>query len=124
MGAWTEHVACWLIYTTSIPHIFIKYEELRADPFNTLKRLVTFMGIEPENLRIQAAVDSCEINNARKFEVAEKELGKTKIYNQLPNNENFVGEGKVGQSLTSINEDIETFYKKKFGKFINLFNYE
>jgi len=124
MGTWPEHVASWLYYTTSVPHIFIKYEEMRSDPFNVLKRLISFMGIETDESRIQMAVDSCEIEKVRKHELVEKELGRTKVYNQLPNDESFIGEGKIGQSLTSIGEDIELLYKKRFGNFINLFNYE
>jgi hypothetical protein len=66
----------------------------------------------------------CEINKTREHELAEKMRGKAKVYAVLPNNETFVGEGKVGQSLINIGEDIERLYKNKFGKFTGLFGYE
>jgi hypothetical protein len=47
MGTWSEHVASWLFFAASVPHIFVKYEDLRSDPVNSLIRLVSFMGMEP-----------------------------------------------------------------------------
>ena len=61
---------------------------------------------------------------ARAHEMAERKLGRTLVYNELPNNETFVGEGKTGQSLEGIGEDIERLYRQRFGRFINLFDYE
>jgi len=124
MGTWPEHVASWLYQSPRIPNIFIKYRDMRSDPAATLRNMVIFLGMEPEESRIQASVDSCEINKARKLESAEKKLGKTRVFNSSPNGESFIGEGKVGQSLTGIGADIEDMYKNKFGKFIGLFDYE
>jgi Sulfotransferase domain len=124
MGTWPEHVASWLYQTPRIQNTFIKYEDMRSDPAAALKRMVIFMEIEPNESRIQAAVDSCEIGKAREVELAEKKRGQAKVYAVLPNNGRFVGEGKVGQSLTGIGEDIERLYKNKFGNFAGLFGYE
>ena len=124
MGTWPEHVASWLYQTSRIPNIFIKYRNMRSDPAAALRSMVIFLGMEPDESRIQAAVDSCDISKARKLESANKKLGKTGVFDSLPNSGKFVGEGKVGQSLTGIGEDIEDLYKNKFGKFIGLFDYE
>ena len=124
MGTWPEHVASWLYQAPRIPNIFIKYRDMRSDPAAALRNMVNFLGIEPDEPRIQAAVDSCEIGKAREIESAEKKRGQAKVYAVLPNNGRFVGEGKVGQSLTGLGEDIEDLYLNKFGKFIGLFDYE
>ena len=124
VGNWPEHVASWLSFAPKVPHLFITYEDLRMDTGKILRSALHFIGLEPDDSRIQMAVDSCEINKARTHEIEEKKLGRIVIYNELPNNRYFVGEGKTGQSLIHIGEDIEQLYKDKFGSIANLFGYE
>ncbi len=123
MGSWPEHVASWLYSVNKIPHIFIKYEDLRTDTANTLKRVVSFLGGEPEDSKIQMAVMHCAIDKARKFEMEEKKQGRKSIYVDRPNTPSFVGDGKMAQSLVCIGEDVETLYQERFGKFIHMFGY-
>jgi aryl sulfotransferase len=123
MGSWPEHLASWLYAANRVPHIFIKYEDLRIDTANTLKRVVSFLGEESEDSRIQMAVNHCAIDEARKFEIEEKKHGRKSIYDDLPNNAPFVGEGKIAQSLAYIGEDIEALYQDRFGKFVHMFGY-
>jgi aryl sulfotransferase len=123
MGSWPEHLASWLYSANNLPHIFITYENLRTDTANTLKRVVSFLGMEPDDSRIEMTVRHCAIDNARNFEIEEKKKGRKNIYVDLPNNASFVGEGKTAQSLTHIGEDIESLYQEKFGKFVNIFGY-
>lgn len=123
MGSWPEHFASWLYSANTTPLIFIKYEDLRMDTANTLKRVVRFLGKEPEDSRIQMAVKHCAIDEARKFETEEKKQGRKSIYVDLPNNASFVGEGKIAQSLVFIGEDVEALYQERFGKFVHLFGY-
>ena len=124
MGSWPEHVASWLYRAPRMPSIFLRYREIRADPSAALSRMVDFLGLEPEESKIRAAVESCEISKARKHEQREKGRGRIMVYDQLPDNERFVGEGKVGQSLADIGEDIEELYKRKFGDYLGLLDYE
>jgi hypothetical protein len=123
MGSWPEHVASWLNSANRVPHIFIKYEDLRMDTANTLKRVVSFLGEVPEDSRIQMAVNHCAIDKAREFEKEEKRQGRKKIYVDMPNNASFVGEGKIAQSLTCVGADVEALYQEKFGRFVSLFGY-
>ncbi len=123
MGSWPEHIASWLYSTNKMPHIYITYEGLRTDTANTLKRVVSFLGMEPDDSRIEMTVKHCSIENARNFETEEKNQGRKNIYVDLPNNASFVGEGKMAQSLEHIGEDIEALYQEKFGKFVNIFGY-
>ena len=123
MGSWPEHLASWLYAANRQPQIYVKYEDLRTDTANTLKRVVSFLGEEADDARIQAAVEHCAIGKARKLEVEEKKQNRKNIYVDLPNNAAFVGEGKTAQSLAFIGEDIEELYQEKFGKLVNIFGY-
>jgi hypothetical protein len=123
MGSWNEHLASWLYSANKVPHIFIKYEDLRINTVDTLKHIVRFLGEEPDNSRIQMAVKECAIDEARKFEIEEKRRGRKSMFCLPSNNTSFVGEGKMGQSLAFIGDDIETFYQERFGNFVHLYNY-
>ncbi|HTN93640.1 MAG TPA: sulfotransferase domain-containing protein [Gallionella sp.] len=123
MGSWPEHLASWLNSANRLPHIFIKYEDLRMDTANTLKRVISFLGEEPEDSRIQMAVNNCTLEKAKKFEVEEKRQGRKRIYVDLPNNASFVGEGRIAQSLAGIGEDVESLYQERFGRLVSIFGY-
>jgi len=123
MGSWPEHVSSWLYSVNKIPQIFVKYADLRTDTANALKRVVSFLGEEAEDSRIQMAVEHCAIDKARQFEIEEKKQGRNNIYVDLPNGASFVGEGKISQSLAHIGEDVESLYQEKFGKFVHMFGY-
>ena len=123
MGSWPEHLASWLYSANRLPLLFIKYEDLRTDTANALKRVIGFLGEEPDDSRLQAAVESCAIDKARKFEMEEKKRGRKNVYVDLPNNASFVGEGKISQSLAFIGEDVEALYEEKFGKLVSMFGY-
>jgi len=123
MGSWPEHLASWLYSANRLPQIFIKYEDLRTDTANALKRVIRFLGEEADESRIQAAVENCAIDKARKLEMEEKKQGRKNIYVDLPNNASFVGEGKIAQSLAFIGDDVEALYQEKFGRLVPLFGY-
>lgn len=123
MGSWPEHLSSWLYSANKLPQVFIRYVDLRTDTANTLKRVISFLGEEPEESRIQMAVEHCAIDKARKFEMDEKKQGRKSIYVEMPNNASFVGEGKIAQSLACIGDDIEALYQEKFGQFVSMFGY-
>lgn len=123
MGTFPENVASWLGATSYLPHLFIKYEELRQSPIQTMEKLVKFFGAEVDQKKIQYVVDQCSIEKAREIEIKEKSQGIVSLYPELPDGEPFVGQGKMGQSLTELGEDIEMRYLQRFGKFINVLGY-
>lgn len=125
MGNWPEHIGSWLIAAGRLPHIFVKYEDLRLDTSNVLTRVVRFLGNTPDAARIKTAVADCKIDIVRKKEREEKQrLGDTttEVFNTR-SGEAFVGEGKMGQSLTHLGREIEEMYQKKFREVAGMFGY-
>jgi len=124
MGSWPEHISSWLFSVNKLPLIFIKYSDLRNDTANTLRQVLKFLGEQLDESRIQSAVEHCALDKAREFEMKEKKSGRKSLYIDLPNNELFVGTGKIGQSLEHVGKDIEELYNKNFGSFVRIFGYE
>lgn len=122
-GSWPEHLASWLAATPRMPHIFVRYEDLRSDAPNVLKRMVRFLGLQPDDSKIRMAVENCAIDRARETETEDRKQGRASLFFGSKGGEPFVGEGKMGQSLADIGEDIEKAYRAKFGNFVDLFGY-
>ena len=46
-GGWLGHVLEWWEHRDEPNILFIKYEELKKEPHNTIKRIAEFIGTEP-----------------------------------------------------------------------------
>ncbi|MBI2311663.1 MAG: sulfotransferase domain-containing protein [Betaproteobacteria bacterium] len=123
LGSWPEHLASWMAATPRMPHLFVRYEDLRSDTPNTLKRMVRFLGLKPDDSKIRMAVERCALERAREAEIEDRKQGRASLFFGSKGDEPFVGDGKMGQSLAGIGEDIEKAYRAKFGNFVELFGY-
>ena len=106
-----------------MPHVFVRYEDLRAETEHLLADIIRLLGKEPETDRLRAAVSSSDIEKARIHEVSEKALGRTRVYNDIPGGSSFVGEGRMGQSLEMIGSDVEARFRDLFGPFTEKLGY-
>lgn len=55
LGSWSQHVASWLGISNRPVHI-LRYEDLHANPLRTLAALARFLGLEPADRQLKAAV--------------------------------------------------------------------
>jgi hypothetical protein len=49
-------------------HLVVRYEDMHADPAAQLRRLVAFVGMEPDDARIDEAVRFASVDNLRELE--------------------------------------------------------
>ena len=104
-GTWGENVASWIYARGHSPaFLLLRYEEMRSNPMAQLSRLATFIGIEPEPVRLQKAIELSSAERMRKLEQEQddawfKTLGyvvrqaqKKKKRKNIP----FVGGAKAG----------------------------
>ncbi len=124
MGSWPEHFCSWFAATSRFPGIFIKYEDLIADPQKVLAELVSFLGQEPEETRIRAAVENSSINAMRRLEESERKHGRSSLFEDQGKANFFVGKAGINQSLAHLGEDIEDSFEKRFGNFVRIFGYQ
>ncbi len=122
MGTWPEHATSWLSSADNMPHVFVRYEDLRAETEQCLADIIRLFGQEPEAGRLRAAVSSSDIEKARIHETSEKALGRTRFYG-THDGSRFVGEGRMGQSLEMIGSDVESRFRDRFGPLIEKYGY-
>ncbi|MDA9981498.1 sulfotransferase domain-containing protein [Gammaproteobacteria bacterium] len=73
-GSWHSHVFSWLHSTKStstLPVLFVKFEELIADPFSVCTRVLDWLNVERDSQRIRRAIEHSSIENLRKMEADE-----------------------------------------------------
>jgi hypothetical protein len=69
-GSWKSNVASWLDQT-ELPLLVVRYEQLKAQPFDELRRILGFLGREATDQRIAAAIEAGKPENMRKLESEE-----------------------------------------------------
>lgn len=102
-GSWPEHVAGWLT-ATACPVLPVRYEDLCADPAETLRRMLIFIGLPVEDSRLKQAVELADFSRLQR---QERETG----FQEAPDNTRsgrFFREGRSGQWRTEMSpEQIE-----------------
>ncbi|MFQ5508304.1 MAG: sulfotransferase domain-containing protein [Leptospirillia bacterium] len=121
MGSWVEHISSWLSATVSVPHVMLRYEEMKAAPEENLERIIRFLGKPVDAGRIADAVTRSSFDSMRAMETREREHGKAgAVFNikgtaGTDTGKRFLNEGKSGQSLAHISPEVDALFDKRFG---------
>jgi hypothetical protein len=67
MGTWAMHASSWL-NQNKIPTHFIRYEDMKASPFETFKEAVAQMQLNYSDDAIRTAIDACDFNKLKQQE--------------------------------------------------------
>ncbi|HYA07226.1 MAG TPA: sulfotransferase domain-containing protein [Xanthobacteraceae bacterium] len=78
-GSWRDNVSSWLDQT-DLPVLVVRYERLRTQPFEQLRRILAFLRREATDERILAAVAAGKPENMRKLESEEVGAGVSGIF--------------------------------------------
>jgi len=78
-GSWKNNVSSWLDQT-DLPLLVVRYEHLKARPFEELQRILRFLGSEATDQRISAAVEAGKPENMRKLESDEISMGVSGVF--------------------------------------------
>ena len=71
-GSWGENVASWLAARYGSPDfLLVRYEDMLKQTHAELSRIATFLGIQPEQERIAAAVENSSADRMRQLEKLE-----------------------------------------------------
>lgn len=117
IGSWEEHVRSWL-EESSLPRLVITYEALRRSPREALRRTLRFLGLDIEEQRLERAVEGSSLERMRSFEVAERTEGSAAVFagsrRALEAGHYFVNEGRTGQDLSHLGEDLDMAFDERF----------
>ena len=124
LGTWSENVASWCTASVQHPHLFMRYEDLKAAPTEHLRKLVEFMEAELDEARLERAVQRASIESMRRLESGERERGQDTLFSDQGEGNTFVGAGLSGQSLEHLGEEVESLYRQRFASIAGLFGYD
>lgn len=119
-GSWRQNVSSWLDQT-DLPLLVIRYEQLKAQPFEQLRRVVRFLGREASDQRIHAAVEAGRPENMRKLESEEINKGVSGVFYRpflargYSRGYRFVGRMHGGSSETILTPAARQYARQVFG---------
>lgn len=102
-GTWDAHVKFWLDSPIARERklLLIKFEDLREDTFETLKRIVSFLGVEPNGKAIEDAIRNNDIVHMR----AKEERALEKARRNVDRRYSFIGEGSATGWSSALDEE-------------------
>jgi len=133
-GTWGENVASW-VYSrgTSPSFLLLRYQDLHANPEAELERVSIFLGIQPDPIRIQAAIEKSSATRMRKLEKIQyndwinsqgylaRRAKKTRgVRKDIP----FVGGAKVDGWRTAMPEECIYRIESAWGEIMTTLDFE
>jgi len=118
-GAWAEHAERW--HDLDVPFHTLRYESLKGAPRESIASLLTFLGREPDPLRIDAAIRAASLERVQELERRERASGATPTKGD---SRSFINRGAVGQSLDDIAPGLDEAFAERFGPSLERWGYE
>lgn len=119
IAAWCEHVRGWMEDTSAATRfIFIRYEDLKSEPFHTLKKIYGFIGYELEEYVLESAVKKSSFENMKALE-GEYAYGGRDVAEKL----RFIRKGKTSGGKEELDSEDIAYIKQVAGKWMNKFGY-
>jgi len=122
-GTWPEHIGSWILATSRHPMLFIRYEDLRLNTPDTFKMILRFLKQKVDEEKIKSSIERSSIEALTALEISEKSKNKPTLFERKKDDETFMGEGKMNQSLEFLGEGIEEHFMNRFGKIMDAFGY-
>lgn len=119
-GSWKSNVSSWLDQK-ELPLLVVRYEQLKARPFEELRRIVGFLGRDASDERITAAIAAGKPENMRKLESEEIDKRVSGVFyrpglaNGYAKGYRFVGRMHGGSSDKVLSPAGRQYAKEIFG---------
>lgn len=97
LGTWSDHVESWLKYPTFPVH-FIRYEDLKAMPFETFKGALNAIGLEVSDTQINQAIE------LTRFEKLKEQEQKRGFSEKMVSANSFFFKGVAGRWKSELTE--------------------
>jgi hypothetical protein len=67
IGTWQEHLMSWK-EQMEIPVIFVRYEDLKMNPYQNFKKIISFLALDFNEHKIREAIKRSEFNTLKQME--------------------------------------------------------
>lgn len=115
---WHTHTRKWLDNPYNAEILIVKYEDLLNNPYQELKEILNFSGIERSDEMIHQSINGNSFNEMKR---KEKEFGwNNKNWDKK---ENFIRKGKKGTYKKEMPEELITYFEKEAQLELECFDY-
>jgi len=119
-GSWTQHAAGWAT-AGGFPVLTVRYEDFKADPEATFRKVLDFIELDATDADIARAVKQSSFDNLRALEIREQSSKKT-IFPGAKSGASAPGTGKrfffntgaTGQSLDPLAKGLDAAFDQRF----------
>ncbi|NUO84188.1 sulfotransferase domain-containing protein, partial [candidate division KSB1 bacterium] len=115
---WHQHVETWLANPFAAQMLAIKYEDLKNNPVNELRRFCAFAGVEREGAWLQRIADKASFENMRQKE-ATNGMGLL----AWPKDKAFVRRGQVGSHKDEMPPEVLEVFLREAGDTLRKLGY-
>ncbi|MDX2146679.1 MAG: sulfotransferase domain-containing protein [Planctomycetota bacterium] len=119
-GTWASHAKSWLENGAHLPHVLVRYEDLRADPKREMARVLEMLGEPVDADRLHAAVEGAQFDRMRALEIRSKASQKMDPVfgpaSAARHGEFFMNRGRSGQSLREIDPRLDAAIDERFAE--------
>lgn len=115
-GKWHEHVETWLANPFNADLLVIRYEDLKIDGVQELRRLCSFLGIERDDQYLQLLDDRASFQKLREKEAKEKE-------SQQAPGKRYVRRGEVGGYKDEVPPHLVAAFEEQAATTLSRFGY-
>jgi len=130
-GSWVEHVSCWMTTAAQLPHLMLRYEQMKADPVAALNEVLRFLGITPDPDKVTAAIDAASFSSMKSLEKKEQQQDKTSGFFMAQYGDKkdqdggrmFMNRGQSNQSLEVISAQVAEQFEERFGSVTRMLGY-
>ncbi|HHZ87834.1 MAG TPA: hypothetical protein EYN61_02295 [Chromatiaceae bacterium] len=127
VGSLLDNVMSWTM-DQELSHIVVRYEDMHADIYTEFGRVLRFLGVEPDLVAMQSAIDGASFDRMKLLEErerADEEYGTVfQVHpRQSQGNARFMNRGKVGQSLGDISSELDSLFDEVFADHLQTYGY-
>jgi len=116
MGDWPGHLASWEQAASRFPHLFLRFEHMKANPQAEFARVVEFLGWPRDDAKLAEVVEAVSLPKLRAMEERERQAGKISriFYTAYETSARFINRGASGQSLEPLGEGLDRLFDDRF----------
>lgn len=116
LGDWSVHVRDW-VQARTFPVHSVRYEDLQADPTETFRAMLDFIGVPVDDDKLEKAV------RFSSFEEVSTQEAKDGFIERSLRGEKFFHTGKSGQWKEQLTDEDAAIFQEKHGPMMRKFGY-
>jgi hypothetical protein len=121
-GKWHEHVKRWTDNPFESQMIIVKYEDLKCDPLQEMKRIGAFIGFHFTDQQMAKVIEGCSFEKLKQLE-QESGLSDGKYRWKGNKEDRFFRKGQIGEFKNEMPASLIEYFEKEAKRELQMFGY-